>query len=110
MTMFTCKFVLDEVTYQRLRVGSKKHALSLPEGSVQQGRSHFYARSVCVIREHGKMVRTPLTAFFNRPEMYSSFPRITLPFLSVHPNSKLFTGLSNIPNVDTTSLLHYGYE
>ena len=40
-------------------VGSKK--------SVQQGRSHFYARSVCVIREHGKMGRTPLAAFFNRP-------------------------------------------
>jgi hypothetical protein len=44
-------------------VGSKKHALSLLEGSVQtcpeaarrEGRSHFYARSVCVIREHGKM-------------------------------------------------------
>jgi hypothetical protein len=55
MKMFTCKFVQDEVTHQRLRVGSKKHALSLPEGSVQQGRSHFYVRSVCVIREHGKM-------------------------------------------------------
>jgi hypothetical protein len=47
MKMFTCKFAQDEVTHQRLRVGSKK--------SVQQGRSHFYARSVCVIREHGKM-------------------------------------------------------
>jgi hypothetical protein len=41
MKMFTCKFAQDEVTHQRLRVGSKK--------SVQQGRSHFYARSVCVI-------------------------------------------------------------
>ena len=59
MKMFTCKFAQDEVTHQRLRVGSKK--------SVQQGRSHFYARSVCVIREHGKMARTPLAAFFNRP-------------------------------------------
>jgi hypothetical protein len=55
--MFTCKFAQDEVTHQRLRVGSKK--------SVQQGREWFsvsrrgpplfYARSVCVIREHGKM-------------------------------------------------------
>jgi hypothetical protein len=67
MKMFTCKFAQDEVTHQRLRVGSKKHALSLPEGFVQQGRSHFDARSVCVMREHGKMARTPLAAFFNRP-------------------------------------------
>ena len=59
MKMVTCKFGQDEVTHQRLRVGSKK--------SVQQGRSHFDARSVCVIREHGKMARTPLAAFFNRP-------------------------------------------
>jgi len=60
MKMVTCKFAQDEVTHQRLPVGSKKHALSLPEGSVQQGRSHFDARSVCGIREHGKMARTPL--------------------------------------------------
>ena len=59
MKMFTCKFSQDEVTHQRLRVGSKKF--------VQQGRSQFGARSVCVIREHGKMARTPLAAFFNRP-------------------------------------------
>ena len=50
---------LKYVGYQRLRVGSKK--------SVQQGRSHFDARSVLVIREHGKRARTPLAAFFNRP-------------------------------------------
>ena len=43
----------------RLRVGSKK--------SVQQGRSRFCARSVHLVREHGKMARTPLAAFFNRP-------------------------------------------
>ena len=55
------------MTHQRLRVGSKKHALSLPEGSVQQGCSRFYARSVRVVGEHGKMARTPLAAFFNRP-------------------------------------------
>jgi len=74
MKMFTCKFAQNEVTHQRLRVGSKKHALSLPEGSVQpcpeaprrEGRSHFYAWIVCLIREHGKMARTPLAAFFNR--------------------------------------------
>jgi hypothetical protein len=32
---------------------------------VQQGRSHFDARSVLIVREHGKMARTPLAAFFN---------------------------------------------
>ena len=40
-------------------VGSKK--------STQQGNSHFCAQSVPAVREHGKMVRTPLMAFFNRP-------------------------------------------
>jgi hypothetical protein len=69
MKMFACKFAQDEMTHQRLQVGSKK--------SVQQGREWFrvsrrgpplfYARSVCVIREHGKMTKTPLAAFFNRP-------------------------------------------
>ncbi len=48
---------------QRPRGGSKKHVLSLPEGSVQscpescrgEGHSHFFARSVQGVREHGKM-------------------------------------------------------
>jgi hypothetical protein len=35
--------------------------------SVQQGRSYFDARSVHEVREHGKMARTPLAAFFNIP-------------------------------------------
>ncbi len=35
--------------------------------SVQQGRSHFGARSVHGVREHGKRARTPLVAFFNIP-------------------------------------------
>jgi len=35
--------------------------------SVQQGRSHFDARSVLLVREHGKVARTPLAAFFNIP-------------------------------------------
>jgi len=34
---------------------------------VQQGRSRFDARSVLIVREHGKMARTPLAAFFNIP-------------------------------------------
>ncbi|MEC4672631.1 MAG: hypothetical protein VST68_00450 [Nitrospirota bacterium] len=44
---------------------SKKHALRLSEGFLQQGRSRFDARSVLSVREHGKMARTPLAAFFN---------------------------------------------
>ena len=35
--------------------------------SVQQGRSPFDARSVLIVREHGKRARTPLAAFFNIP-------------------------------------------
>jgi len=35
--------------------------------SVQQGRSPFGARSALPVREHGKMARTPLAAFFNIP-------------------------------------------
>ncbi len=35
--------------------------------SVQQDRSHFGARSVLSVREHGTMARTPLAAFFNIP-------------------------------------------
>jgi hypothetical protein len=63
MKMVTCKFAQNGVAHQRLRVGSKKPALSLPEGSVQtcpeaarrKGRSHFDARSVHLVREHGNM-------------------------------------------------------
>ncbi len=32
-----------------------------------QGHSPFDARSVRVVREHGKRARTPLAAFFNIP-------------------------------------------
>ena len=41
--------------------------------SVQQGRSHFDARSVLIVREHGKMARTPLAAFFNLPVLAFGF-------------------------------------
>jgi hypothetical protein len=44
---------------ERTSGGSKKF--------VQQGRSHFCAQSVLPVREHGKMARTPLAAFFNSP-------------------------------------------
>jgi hypothetical protein len=43
--------------------------------SVQQGRSHFDARSVHGVREHGKMARTPLAAFFNIPFSETLSPR-----------------------------------
>jgi hypothetical protein len=36
---------------------------------IQQGRSDFGARSVLPVREHDKMARTPLVAFFNIPFM-----------------------------------------
>jgi hypothetical protein len=34
---------------------------------IQQGRSDFDARSVFSVREHDKMARTLLAAFFNIP-------------------------------------------
>ena len=49
----------EAISYQKRRVSSKKF--------VQQGRSLFSARSVPSVREHGKMARTPLAAFFNGP-------------------------------------------
>jgi len=52
-------FALEQPTTIREREYSKKF--------VQQGRSHFDARSVHRVREHGKMARTPLAAFFNIP-------------------------------------------
>jgi len=49
----------NSVNVRGLGSGSKKF--------LQQGHSHFCAWSVLAIREHGKMTRTPLAAFFNRP-------------------------------------------
>ncbi len=64
----------EKWTHINERECSKKHALSLSEGFVQQGRSPFDARSVLIVREHGKRAavsvrsqRTPLAAFFNIP-------------------------------------------
>jgi hypothetical protein len=51
----------EETTIISWRECSKK--------SVQQGRSHFDARSVHGVREHGKKARTPLADFFNIPMM-----------------------------------------
>jgi predicted nuclease of restriction endonuclease-like (RecB) superfamily len=44
--------------------------------SIQQGHSQFQARSVRPVREHRKLARTPLVAFFNRP--YWDIGRIIL--------------------------------
>ena len=44
-----------------------QHSVGMFKKVVQQGRSHFDARSVHRVREHGKMGRTPLVAFFNIP-------------------------------------------
>ena len=45
---------------------------------VQQGRSDFDARSVLPVREHDKMARTPLVAFFNIPIHGISFKNACL--------------------------------
>ena len=48
-----------------VRGNVQKSMPSRRRGSVQQGRSHFDARSVLSVRKHGKRARTPLAAFFN---------------------------------------------
>ncbi len=45
---------LEKPSIVKRKECSKKHALSLSEGSFQQGRSPFDARSVQLVREHGK--------------------------------------------------------
>jgi hypothetical protein len=54
--------------YGHKQVGCLRH-LGCSKTFVQQGRSQFCARSVLPVREHGKLVRTPLAAFFNSPNM-----------------------------------------
>ncbi len=54
-------FRQEALRKQERRVGSKK--------SGQQGHSHFCARSVLAVREHGTMARMPLADFFNRPKV-----------------------------------------
>ena len=48
----------------------KKVVQSCPESCRREGRSHFCAQSVLLVREHGKMTRTPLAAFFNSPSSW----------------------------------------
>ena len=59
MKLSKAMFRQNDVMHQWHRGGSKK--------SVQQGHRHVDARSVLALREHGKMARTPLAAFFNCP-------------------------------------------
>jgi len=52
--------------------------------SVQQGRSRFDARSVLSVREHGKMARTPLAAFFNIPIFEIALPYQTNAYRAIY--------------------------
>ena len=63
MTISKTFFDHEAAALQGLRVSSKKF--------VQQGRSHFDAQSVLVVREQGKMARTLLAAFFNGTLYYT---------------------------------------
>ncbi len=64
----------DEIDISSRGEWSKKIALSPAQTQGRQdalfhgqGRSQFGARSVLTVREHGKLARTPLAAFFNIP-------------------------------------------
>ena len=57
---------------------SKKHALSLSEGSVQQGRSHFDARSILSGREHGKTATMSVRADQTKPENTAGLSAVAL--------------------------------
>ena len=59
----------------------------------QQGRSDFDARSVLLVREHDKMARTPLVAFFNIPSMWKWACLLQVPIL-----------LARLPSLDEESL------
>ncbi len=48
-------------------------AFDLFKKFVQQGRSLFWAQNVPAAHAHGKMARTPLTAFFIRPDNEENF-------------------------------------
>ncbi len=60
-------------TYMHLETSISAANGEWSKKSVQQGRSPFAARSVRPVREHGKMARTLLAAFFNIPNIYPPF-------------------------------------
>ena len=59
-------YALEEFTISSLTGMIKK--------VVQQGRSDFDVRIVLPVREHGKMAKTPLAAFFNIPFLQMFVP------------------------------------
>ncbi|MEC4673015.1 MAG: hypothetical protein VST68_02385 [Nitrospirota bacterium] len=68
----TCHInALDEIDISSLREWSKK--------SVQQGRSQFDSRRVLTVREHGKLARTLLAAFFTIPMLESHDVQDSIP-------------------------------
>ena len=60
---------LLNISRKKARLCPKGFQYQKPTGMIkkviQQGRSDFDARSVLPVREHDKMARTPLVAFFN---------------------------------------------
>ncbi|MEC4672752.1 MAG: hypothetical protein VST68_01060, partial [Nitrospirota bacterium] len=56
-----------------------------------QGCSQFDARSVLTVREHGKLARTPLAAFFNIPLMGEQGWLRLVPWLFPHRVMRLLT-------------------
>ncbi len=55
--------------YATHRLTGIRYSLStgMIKKGIQQGRSHFEVRSVLIVREHSKMVRTLLVTFFIIP-------------------------------------------
>ena len=104
MRMSRGKDALERVECQRPRVGSKKsvqQAHVWPDSS-QRGTRLFCARSVHALREHRKMARTPLAAFFNGPLNYvaDTCPKI---FCLCIPEHRRMVGLSNGLDVQETA-------
>ena len=76
MTRSRDRNALEHVGCQRLRVGSKKSVQQGRESLARSRRGHplFCARSVHLVREHGKMVRTPLDGLFSTDPYKDSSP------------------------------------
>jgi hypothetical protein len=55
---------------------------------IQEGHSHFGARSVPSVREYDKTARTPLVAFFNIPIMFIRVCVWTFPLSRTSPGQK----------------------
>ena len=69
---------------------------------IQQGRSQFQARSVRPVREHRKLARTPLGAFFNRPIIDLLFEAIGL----FEPGHAVFSIIPLLPSKSGTGEPH----